>query len=74
MLELYCDSLCNTLKVSAELTLPLSRQGRVTPGWNKAASMQRPISGIEFGEKPAAPALGFFLTSNAVHILISNMK
>ena len=39
VLELYCDSLCNTLKVSAELTLPLSRQGRVIPGWNKAASM-----------------------------------
>ena len=39
VLESYCDSLCNTLKVSAELTLPLSRQGRVIPGWNKAASM-----------------------------------
>ena len=39
VLESYCDSLCNILKVSAELTLPLSRQGRVIPGWNKAASV-----------------------------------
>ena len=39
VLKSYCDSLCNTLKVSAELTLPLSRQGRVISGWNKAASM-----------------------------------
>ena len=39
VLESYCDSLCNILKVSAELTLPLFRQGRVIPGWNKAASM-----------------------------------
>ena len=41
VLESYCNSLCNILKVSAELTLPLSRQGLVIPGWNKAASMPK---------------------------------
>ena len=32
VLESYCKSFCNTLKVSAEVTLPLARQGRVIPG------------------------------------------
>ena len=38
-LETYCKSLCKTLKDSAELTLPLSRQGRIIPGWNNAAAL-----------------------------------
>lgn len=32
-LESFCISLCNTLKVSAALTLPLAIQGRVITGW-----------------------------------------
>ena len=38
-LETYCKSLCKTLKDSAELTLPLSRQGHIIPGWNNAAAL-----------------------------------
>ena len=39
VLESYCKSLCNTLKVSAELTLPLGRQGWVIPGWSNSAGI-----------------------------------
>ena len=37
-LEHYCNSLCNTLQASAELTLPHTRQGRHILGWNDTAS------------------------------------
>ena len=44
VLESYCKSLCNTLKVSAELTLLLARQRREISGWSDSAGILKSIA------------------------------